>query len=149
MRIKHTINAIKLCNLSRVLLQKSFYPIQTINVTSRTIDSVKQILVFSKGVNINMLNKLFNSNWSSYYQPIKEKCLEIRPSFYADSTVVKTIDGNGFTLNFPNNYGTIGSYRTIGKNKKQSFLKARLKHARMITPCKILLFISHSESMIL
>ena len=106
---------------------KSFYPIQTINVTSRTIDSVKQILVFSKGVNINMLNKLFNSNWSSYYQPIKGKMFGDTAFFYADSTVVKTIDGNGFTLNFPNNYGTIGSYRTIGKNKKNNhFLKARL-----------------------
>ncbi len=96
----------------------TFFPILSTVIDSSFFSNGNAVYVFKKGFSYLEAVRLDSQSNTSNYQKIKGKILGDTATFYTDSTVIKSLDHNGFKLNFPTRY-TLGKNWLIGTKLNQ------------------------------
>lgn len=96
----------------------TFYPILSIVIDTNYSQNNHNVSVLKKGFSyVKAFDLFFNA--SNDYQKIKGKILGDTVFLYHDSTIITSIDSNGFRLNFPCTYSRGQSWQ-IAKSNSQS-----------------------------
>ena len=98
----------------------TFYPIISTVIDTAYLQNNQTLCVFSKGFSYLKAHRDYTySSYANKAQMVKGKILGDTAVFYLDSTVIKSIDSIGFTLNFPTTYN-LGDSWEIARSDSQN-----------------------------